>query len=176
MTTDSRVAATSYAARKLSELSRTSRFHFAIRIPSVTRVDKTNVDTIRVHNAKVAAEGEALFAKFGAPVLRATLDALNEQIGKGLETRLIVVSKIDNAFVGYQSRLVAIYPKEHKIDLRTLVPSYYSRLDQSPSVWFRIDRQFQICDLTKVALVTNKRRLIDVVAECRTTAMLVKDI
>jgi hypothetical protein len=154
--------------------------HLVLRIPVTTRIAGKVVDTVSAHNETFKAFNVALFAKFGASIVAKSLDNLNRQIGNGVETRLILVSQVRRkalrSFTAHQARLASIYPKHLPSEYESFAPSYYKDVEQVPSTWFRLSCPFKPCDLQGLRLASNKRSLLEVIRECRTTAMLVEEI
>jgi hypothetical protein len=151
------------------------RRHLLLRIPMRTRIDGRNIETVNTHNNTVKERGAVLFAKFGASIAGDKFSVLNEQITDGRKTWLIVVSKVGNSFVAHRAHLASIHIGQPPSEYERLIPAYYRSLHNLPKVWFRLDHLFEMCELDHLRLVSSKRRVLEVIAECRTPAMLVEE-
>src|SRR5271169_1095748 len=111
--------------------------HLALRIPLTTKVDGRDIDTVSAHNHVVTAKGAVAFAKFGAPLVPGTIKLLADQIEQGTETSLFIVGKRGRDFIGFKSRLSAIYQGELPKEAAALSPNYYALMDdREASLWF----------------------------------------
>ena len=146
-----------------------------LRIPLVTQVGSQKIKTIDAHNEVCRSMGEVLFGKFGAAIAGKTLESLRAQISAGIDTRLILISKVDNkSFVGHQSTLVGIFSNDQVAEVKRFTPPYYAALGLTPGIWFKINKPFEACQLASIRLHSNKKNLLEVASACRTPAMLVE--
>jgi hypothetical protein len=149
--------------------------HVALRIPLATKVDGRDIDTVSAHNDIVSAKGAVVFAKFGAPLVPGTIKLLTDQIRRGTETALFLIGKKGRDFIGFKSRLHAIYQGELPNEAVPLIPYYYALIEnRETKLWFVVDAPFVACDLAPLRLRSNKRPLLVVIGESRTPAMLVE--
>jgi hypothetical protein len=150
--------------------------HLVVRVPLVTKVNGIRVDTLKAHNESVIAQGRVSIAKFGNPGTRARSDRLGSQIGNGSETLLILVTKQDNRFLGYKSRLASVCYGKADDKLLQSAPAYYKELDQlAAKLWFTVIAPFEPVDLSRFSLASNQRPLLEVMQECRTASLLVEE-
>jgi hypothetical protein len=147
--------------------------HFVLRVPLITRIRGRAFNTIEAHNQVVKEMGRVAIAKFGNPGTEARVKKLNAQIEEGTETVLVLAVKRGNRFWGYQSRLVAAHYGKLEEKISKIAPSYYANFDEPASLWFVVADPFVPVPLVDFRLSTNDRRVTDVMAECRTPAMLV---
>lgn len=147
--------------------------HFVLRIPLMTRVDGRSFSTIEAHNDVAKANGRLALAKFGNPGTGSRVDKLKAQIEEGTETRLILVVKREDKFLGYQAPLSAIHHGKPGA-LASLAPTYYAKTGETPLLWFVVNSPFTRCELAGLRLVTSHRPLVAVMGECRTATMLVE--
>ena len=116
------------------------------------------------------------FAKFGARLANQNVERLLRHIEVGTDTRLYLVFKSRSKFEGHSASIKAIRVQTGPGDWESLVPRYYKELYLVPSMWLLLGQEFQPTELAGIRLLSNARLLTDVVAECRTSMMLVTNL
>lgn len=149
--------------------------HIALRVPLVTSVGGHKFSTVEIHSRIVEARGRVALAKFGQAGTDARVGQLQAQIERGVRTLLILITKREKEFIGYQSELRSVHRGKPTLEILSAAPEYYSQLDLDPQLWFLLENSFKQTDLAKFRLTTTQRPLIDVISECRTSSMLVEE-
>jgi hypothetical protein len=149
--------------------------HFLLRVPLVTRIERRAFNTVEAHNLVVAQKGQVAVAKFGSPGTLARSEKLKAQLKQGIATFLILVTKSANCFLGYRSQLTSIHYGKPDSKLLEFAPPYYADLPETPELWFMVASPFVRTGLEGFRLSTNRRAVMDVISECRTSCMLVEN-
>jgi hypothetical protein len=147
--------------------------HFVLRVPLMTRVGGRSFSTIEAHNDVAKASGRVALAKFGNPGTASRVEKLSAQIEEGIETFLILVVKRGDKFLSYRAPMSLIHHGAPGA-LAALAPPYYSKIDETPRLWFVLGSPFTRSELANLRLATNKRPVVSVMSECRTATMLVE--
>src|SRR5277367_1252293 len=87
----------------------TGRSHLVLRIPEKTLIAGRRMRTVDLHNEAFKQAGSVLFAKFGASLVSNTTKRLRTQIANKYATKLIVVSKVGQAFSAHQAQLSSVF-------------------------------------------------------------------
>ncbi len=148
--------------------------HLLLRVPLMTRVEGRAFNTIEAHNQVVEKIGRVSLAKFGSPGTLARSEELKAQIYEGIETLLILAAKRDDRFLGYQSRLTAVHYGKPDKTILGISPPYYAKLGSPADLWFTVISPFVTAALKDFRLATNRRPVLEVMSECRTSSMLVE--
>jgi hypothetical protein len=120
--------------------------HFVLRVPLMTTVGPSKFNIVEAHNQAFKAHGKTVFGKFGAAIKGITLSVLQNQIGDGTETRLILVTKRGTKFLGHQARLSFVHSGPPMREDSEIAPPYYSKLAERPTTWFRTNTAFEPAD------------------------------
>ena len=147
--------------------------HLVLRAAESSRIAGRRVNLLDEHNSLARRNGVVALAKFGAKPGDASIDRLVCQIASGRSTRLYLVFKRGSRFSGYAASMSAIRMGQDAGDWTGLAPSYYADVDVIPGLWLLLRGELRPAGLADLRLATNGRKLLDVVAECRTAAMLV---
>ena len=133
-----------------------------------------NADPIQEHNLLASQYQFALYGKVGRKPDTRRLKALRDSAECG-KARLILVRKQEKKFVAWSAPLTSVHDDDFVPDLRR-VPKYYHHLATSVTVWFEIG-VFDLLsshELGGLVLLSNGRALIETLAACRTSLMLVR--
>jgi hypothetical protein len=147
--------------------------HLVVRIPLVSRVQGSSINTVEAHNEVAKKLGTVTVAKFGKPGALDLVEKLTQQMGR---TSLILVAKRDSHFLGFQSRLSSVVRGKPTAKMMSTAPTYYANIREVAGLWFTVTGPFTDCDLAVFRLSSNQRPLLDVLRECRTPSMLVERI
>lgn len=152
--------------------------HIVLRIQRHVQYQGQKSDVVELHNAVAAKHGAVAVAKFGQPLSGARVDIIRDEIRGERGNRLILLFKERGEFVAVSARLQDI--PTGSID-NSLIPSYYNALgsfansavNMSRATWFTVREKFTPATISDLYLATSKRPLLDVVGECRTSALFV---
>jgi hypothetical protein len=156
--------------------------HIILRIKASIKIQGQMLDVVTEHNKVFNESGSVWVGKFGASWHKPKCDDYNNAISHGQKIYLYLVTKNESGFIGYRAKICEVILSDCK---RTLIyPEYYHLLGRQPilldtalaakpSMWFHLSEPLRLHALEKLKLFTNKRPLIDVLKECRSTLMLV---
>lgn len=147
--------------------------HFAMRVPLRTVVGRRPIATIDAHIQAANEHGVVSVVKFGAPGVKSRADTLNNQLSEDISTYLILVTKQNSEFRAYQAELVSVHFGGITPNILKYAPAYYREIGASGGLWFVAKAPFTPSDLREFRLASNRRPLQDVLAECRTSSLLV---
>jgi hypothetical protein len=153
-----------------------SSVHLLLRIPFLARIEGLTFDIVEAHNDVIRSMGKTSFAKFGHNI-RPTVEKIRGHISKGHNPLLVLTIKRGTNYLGYSSPITSIYDGKPRAELIAYAPSYYCKIDPtfaSISHWITVERPFEKFDLAGLRLASNKRPLLEVLKECRTSTMLVE--
>jgi hypothetical protein len=151
-------------------------YHLLLRVPRLVRTESGVVNIIDAHNELAGEHGPIWFAKFGAPPSAGVVDVLQSQIAEGLNASLILGKKEGGVFVGFSAKLQAIILSAPTAEMRNRSPAFYEEMHMTPSSWFCVEGPFQATDLGNYRLKSNKRPLVEVMRQTRTSLMLVERV
>ena len=77
-------------------------------------------------------------------------------------------------YAGFSSEISNIHSGKPTQEIEDATPEYYRRLGISSSLWFALCTPLEPFDLRNLQLLSNKRPLLNVMRECRTSSMLVE--
>jgi len=146
-------------------------FHLVLRAPRKVRIGPRVFDTIEEHNHAFQSHNSVTFAKFGARVSDSKLNRLRAEIAANRAVHLYLVFKENQAFHGFRARISRVDTPENRATNNS--PAYYAELSAKPSTMIVLCSPLKSFPLEGLRLVSNNRSLTDVIAECRTAAMLV---
>ena len=144
--------------------------HYLIRpvINIITQDGEENV--IVAHNSIFTKDGRVAFGKFGIPPSSKVIDELTGQINKGIRTYLYLVTRKNDAYHGHRAPIVTIFNNGTKRRLTARHPRY---VDSKVSYWFVLSGPFKKAALGPLRLFSSGREVLTVVAETRTSSMLI---
>ena len=151
------------------------RFHILLRVSFKIKIAKLTLGTISAHNDVIAKKGRVAVAKFGAAIGEKTIRTIQTQIQNGSETCLVLALRRENNYIGYSSRIVSVHLGKATRDVLNISPDYYAKLGETGTVWFIVNHPFERCDLSRLYLHSNKRQVVDVLNESRTSTILVEE-
>ena len=161
-----------------------SASYIVLRKKPTVRTGLNELDVITEHNSVFDKAGSVAVGKFGVSWHQSKCDEFSACIKNGSTIYLLLVSRTAKGFNGFRARIRDIQLANNKI--LPQFPPYYNLLNRQPSLretalatkpsmWFRIAERLKPYPLLNLSLLTNKRPLLDVLNECRTTMMLVVD-
>lgn len=152
---------------------KTSQFHLVLRAPYSVRIGGKSYKLIEEHNRVVEEHGQALLAKFGVLPGHSRLERLRKQVKVGNETRVFLAFKRGGKFCGFSARIADLFEEEPPSELQRLIPVYYEEIQICGRLWLLLTEPLSPCSLRGLYLFSNGRDLVEVMSECRTSAMLV---
>ncbi|HAO80359.1 MAG TPA: hypothetical protein DCQ92_15590 [Verrucomicrobia subdivision 3 bacterium] len=143
------------------------------------------LDVIDEHNKLFDKASLVGVGKYGIPWQRTRCSEFNNAINSGVTTYLFIVLKTANGFKGFRAPIRMISLSGNLQDLALKYPEYYNEyrrvpmlydavLTVEPSMWFVISSRLEPHSLARLRLLSNNRRLLDVLSKpCRSSAMIV---
>ncbi|WP_146747656.1 hypothetical protein [Paramagnetospirillum kuznetsovii] len=151
-----------------------SPIHIAIRSPLSIKLGSKKFNTVGEHNAIVNSCGSVLFAKFGLKPDGKKIKSLSRHVLLNETTNLYLFSRCGDGIIGHFSEISAIYEENPPNEFKHLIPEYYSLIDAPRRLWFLLSREITETPIDRLKLGSSGRGLVEVVSECRTSAMIVK--
>lgn len=148
--------------------------HLALRVRSEAQISYKVLDVVAEHNKVIIKQGSVAVAKYGASLHSRNIERLKKVIKNGKAPCLILISKIEGSFTGVKAQIHDVITNESNGNAPAPTPSYYKDVDQVVAFWVVVSSTFVPVSLKEFKLVSNKRLLLDVLQECRTSMMLVE--
>ena len=146
--------------------------HLVLRVPGAASVLGRRLDVVEAHNQVVGEQECVAVGKWGA-VPKTAIHTISDQLRHGQDAFLYLVSKQAKEFRGVRAPLRWLGSGRLPAEYQIAVPAYYEKLFECPTSWFVVNTAFEPADLAQLHLASNGRDLLEVLAECRTAAMLV---
>ena len=147
--------------------------HIAIRTPVFSNIGRRKYNVIEEHNRVVNEQGFCFLAKFGQNPDKRKIESIIRQIGKGIETKVILFSAVNGEIKAHAALIDAVAHDFDPSDEQEHYPPYYDLMELDYGLWMRIRAPFEAFELDRVRLVSNGKLLRDVAQSCRTPLMIV---
>lgn len=137
------------------------------------------IDVIQEHNSVIEAENIVALAKFGKPLSADSIVHLQTQIDNGFLTYLYLVFRepaAPAAYTGYRAPITSISIANANTRPPTKHPQYYDALGLLASVWFVLSAPFKSTPLYGLKLISNRKRLLDVLPYSQASIIFVTSI
>jgi hypothetical protein len=154
--------------------------HFLVRVPQITRLEGSTIDTVRAHSDVYSRLGSASVAKFGMQPASHNIERLKKQIKAGIRTCLILVVREADGnrkrYLPYEANMSAIHLGAPTAQIKKTSPSYYEELGYAAGTWFTISSPFVAKNLESFRIAKTGKKLSDVLKNARAAAMFVERI
>jgi hypothetical protein len=129
---------------------------------------------IEEHNRTFERKGRAAFGKVGARLSSKSVKLLQGQIAEGRPTRLYVIVRGKDGYCAYSAELADMGHVGARQVSSELFPPYYEEAGLAPTTYF-ILKTALVQAKTDGLLLSRGQNLMETVARCRTTHMLVSE-
>lgn len=146
--------------------------HIVLRFQRYVHYEGRKLDVIQEHNDIFDRDGQVTLAKFGRNPAASKVERLRLQIERGQRTNLFLVCRDKKEFQGFSCTIATLSTTEATAEC----PEYYNDVELDPGLWITLDSAIKPASLKGLRLVLNQKPLLDVLAECRTSMMLVSEV
>lgn len=150
--------------------------HLVMRTGAIN-FEKIEGNLIEEHNKISSANGHVYIGKAGRRISLTRLQSIQRSIEKEAASKLIVVYKGKDKYIGYSAPLYAIFAQEEFSPSSTAFPEYYHDLKSQIGFWMKIGTfvPMETKSLERFSLVLNDKPLLKTLRECRTSLLLVHE-
>jgi hypothetical protein len=135
------------------------------------RIKSEDGQTIRAHNNIIKSSGSAILGKIGQELGSAFINTLNEQISRGIDTFLFLITREgwNGPYVTYQCRLRSV-ERQLAEEKFALVPTYYSSDYKNVKTWFEITtmQKMSNAEMNRIYVLSSGRSIMSVIKSSAT--------